>query len=213
MPALGALIGHWDLALAWLAYGVVHSVLAADRTKRLAAAGLALTGPRYRLLFNLLALVLLLPIAWLLFDNPGPLLWDAGPLLRVVFDLLATGVVVVLLVAGPGYDLREFFGLSTNAPSRPTLRISAWHRYVRHPWYSVALLLIWTREMYAGWLISAICVSAYFVIGARFEENKLERCFGEAYQRYRSRVPALIPFRGRALTAAEASDIERSAGR
>ena len=63
----------------------------------------------------------------------------------------------------------------------------------------------------AAWLVSALCITAYFVIGAWFEERKLERVFGEAYSRYRSRVPGLLPFRGRALSATEAAEIERAA--
>lgn len=213
MNGLRALIEHWPLALAWLVYGLIHSLLAADNAKRLAAERLSLVGPRYRLAYNLLAVLLLVPVAWLLVIDPGPLLWDPGPRLRLAFDLLALFGVMALLLAGPGYDLREFLGIAASESTRPTLRISGWHCYVRHPWYSVALVLVWTRELYAAWLLSAICITAYFVIGAWFEEAKLERIFGDAYRRYRARVPGLLPFRGRALSIAEAGDIERAAGK
>lgn len=211
MRGPAALAEHWDLALAWLAYGLIHSLLAGDWLKRAASARLSLAGPPYRLAFNLIALLLLLPIAGMILADPGTLLWDRPPGLSLAFDLLALGSVLALLLAGPGYDLGEFVGLPGRAAARPALRVSGWHCYVRHPWYSVALLLVWTREPYAAWLISAVCISVYLVIGARLEEAKLERSFGEAYRRYRARVPGLLPYRGRALSAAEAGEIEAAA--
>ena len=211
MQGLGTLVEHLDLALAWLAYGLIHSLFAADTVKRLAAERFALAGPGYRLAYNLSAMVLLVPVVWLLLDHPGTLLWDPGSALRFAFDLVALAGVLALFLAGPGYDLREFLGIGKREAAQPALRISRWHCYVRHPWYTVALLIIWTREMYAAWLVSALCITAYFVIGAWFEEQKLERCFGEPYRRYRSRVPGLLPFRGRALSNPEAAEIEHAA--
>jgi len=59
------------------------------------------------------------------------------------------------------YDMREFLGLRTHGPA--TLRISPLHRHVRHPWYALALLLIWTRDMDAAWLVSCVCMTLYLV--------------------------------------------------
>ena len=40
----------------------------------------------------------------------------------------------------------------------------------------------------------AMGATLYILIGAYFEEKKLVREFGTAYQEYKSRTPMLIPF-------------------
>ena len=76
---------------------------------------------------------------------------------------------------------------------------------MRHPWYSFGLVIVWTRDMNEAMLVSAIAITAYFVIGSRFEERKLIAVHGEAYRRYRQRVPALVPLPWKYLGSDEAA--------
>lgn len=208
-PTLAALAEQWPLALGWFAYAILHSVLASERSKSAVAARWPALTRHYRLGYNVLALLLLLPLLAAVWLQPGPVWWSLAGTPRVVVDALSLLVLVLLLVAGPGYDLRHFLGLTPgSAPTGAKLRISPWHRHVRHPWYTAALVLIWGRDMSSAWLISALCISAYFVVGSRFEERKLVTEFGEAYRRYQARVPALLPWPGRRLSAAEAAALE-----
>jgi protein-S-isoprenylcysteine O-methyltransferase Ste14 len=187
------------LSLAWIVYGALHSVLAAQGIKRQVAAHLPRLMPAYRLLYNLFAGVALLPILWLLWCDPGPWLWrwHGGPAWVLNgLALLATG----LLLAGPGlYDLSEFLGLRQLRERREVpedqepFRISTLHRYVRHPWYALSLVLIWTRDMSAAMLVSALWITAYFILGSRLEERKLLLRFGDVYRDYMTRVPGLLP--------------------
>lgn len=187
------------LSLAWIAYAVVHSVLAAQATKRWVATRLSRLVPAYRLLYNLFAGLALLPILWLLWHDPGPWLWRwRGGLAWVMngLGLLAVG----LLLVGPGlYDLSEFLGLRQfherrEAPEdQESFRIATLHRYVRHPWYALSLVVLWTRDMSAARLVSALWITIYFVVGSRLEERKLLARFGEAYREYLTRVPGLLP--------------------
>ena len=91
------------------------------------------------------------------------------------------------------------------------LRLSPLHRYVRHPWYSAALVWVWTRDMDPARLLSALLISAYLVFGSRLEEAKLIIEFGEAYRRYRARVPGLVPLPWKTISAREAARIEAQA--
>ena len=63
------------LALSWLVYFAMHSALAALRVKRWVALHYPARLPIYRLGFNVLALIMLLPILWLMLRHPGPTLW------------------------------------------------------------------------------------------------------------------------------------------
>ena len=65
------------------------------------------------------------------------------------------------------------------------------------------------RDMDEARLVSALCISLYLWFGSLLEERKLLACHGEAYARYRQRVPGLIPLPGRALSAEEARTLER----
>ena len=206
------------LALAWLGYGVVHSLLASLVVKRWVERHAAALFPAYRVIYNVVAVLLLIPIAYLVLSHRGPLLWEWSGPARWLAHALALGALVALLVSFRYYDGGEFFGVSTWRSRRrgpPTcasrLRLSPLHRYVRHPWYSASLVLIWTRDMDAALLVSAVMVSAYFVVGARLEEAKLCVEFGAAYRHYMTRVVGLVPLPGRTLSAREAARIEAMA--
>lgn len=204
------------VALAWIAYGVVHSALASRRLKDWVGARWPAAMPAYRLAFNGLALLLLLPPLWLAWRYPGPTLWDVPEWIGWP----------ALMVSGFGflwslrwYDGATFLGLTQwrrrldPDGAREAFTLSPLHRYVRHPWYALGLLALWTRDMNAAWLVTAIVLTVYLVVGSRLEEQKLERLYGEAYRRYRQRVAGLFPLPGRVLSREEARALEDSARR
>ena len=85
------------LSAAWLGYGLLHSLLASLGVKRRIAARWPRLMPAYRLLYNLVALVTLLPFGWWLLRDPGPFLWRwAGPW-RWVADGLGLAALAVYL--------------------------------------------------------------------------------------------------------------------
>jgi len=57
----------------------------------------------------------------------------------------------------------------------------------------------------AGRLLFAVLNTGYIVIGVRLEEQDLVANFGASYERYRQRVPMLLPrqFGGRSPMAAQ----------
>jgi len=201
------------IAAAWLAYGLLHSTLASLRVK----AWVARTAPTlfqyYRLIYNAIAVVAALPILWLIKQADGPdLLHWSGPWHWLALSLsLAAGTGFIISLRA--YDMREFVGLrqmherSGDLREQAGFRISFFHRFVRHPWYFFALVILWTQDMHAAMLVSALALSAYFVIGTRFEEHKLIAAYGERYRRYMARVPALLPLPWKFLTKEEAAQI------
>jgi protein-S-isoprenylcysteine O-methyltransferase Ste14 len=205
------------LAAAWTGYFVIHSVLASLWLKHRVAGRWPRLMPLYRMGFNLQALLLLIPPLWLTFSLRGELLWQWSGFYWWLANGLALAALGGVVWSLRSYDGGEFLGLrqwrekETAVEDQEQFHLSGLHRYVRHPWYSLSLVLIWTRDMDMAFLVTAILITLYFIIGARLEERKLMTYHGETYRRYRERVPALLPLPWRYLTPDEARKIEAGA--
>jgi len=205
------------LALGWLAYAALHSLLAALVVKTCLTRRWPALAPWYRLVFNIQSVVLVLPLLWATWAIPGDWLWRWTGAWAWLANGLALAALAGFWFSSGTYDMGEFLGLKplrerrSDAAEHDALRISPLHRFVRHPWYALALLLIWTRDMNAPLLVSAAAITLYFLIGSRLEERKLEAHFGAAYQSYREKVPGLLPLPWQWLTAREAEALVQRA--
>ncbi len=207
------------LALFWLGYFVLHSVLASLRVKSWVALHYPERMPLYRLSFNIFAALMLLPILWLMVRHPGPALWSWQGLGAWLANGLALAAVFGFMKSLKYYDTQEFLGLrqwkshTQRVEDQEGFHLSPFHRYVRHPWYSFGLVLIWTRDMNASMLLSGVMMTAYFIIGSRLEEKKLVVYHGDVYRRYMERVPGLIPLPWKSLTEKEATELLKAVER
>jgi protein-S-isoprenylcysteine O-methyltransferase Ste14 len=198
------------LAICWIAYFALHSALASLTIKRKVATAWPGLMPWYRLGFNLLSSLLILPILWLSWLDPGPSLWRWQGAAAWLANGLAIAALLGFWLSLKHYDMQEFLGLRQlrhkvrKIEDQEHLRISPFHRFVRHPWYFFGLVLLWTRDMSATTLLTSVLVTLYFVIGSRMEERKLLVYHGDAYRHYMARVPALIPRPWKTLTREEA---------
>lgn len=110
--------------------------------------------------------------------------------------------LVIIAVALGGYDRGRFVGTTQiRAPGEEPdegLKTGGLLRYVRHPLYSGLFLVLWGHAQTEFALATALWGSLYLLIGAMYEERRLVARYGAAYVAYRQRVPAFIPWRGRA---------------
>jgi len=197
------------LVLAWIAYALIHSLLAADGVKDAVARRWPALDRRYRLAYNALATLLLAPVAACIVAWPGPQIWAwTGPWFWVANGAAALAMLALAIVP-TGYDTRAFAGL---APEPPAFVIGPWHRVVRHPWYFVGLVVVWTRDMNLAMLVSAAAITLYFIVGSKLEETKLARLLGEPYRDYLRRVPGLVPLPWRILDKETAQRLARPPG-
>ena len=123
-----------------------------------------------------------------------------------VAGLIGDGVtvlgIVIIAIALLGYDRGRFLG--TNQIRSPEddadeeLKTAGLLRYVRHPLYSGVFLVLWGHAQTEFSLATAVWGSIYLLIGAMYEERRLADRYEESYAAYRERVPAFIPWRGRA---------------
>ena len=116
---------------------------------------------------------------------------------RAIGILVTGGGAGCMVWAARTLGARRFLGRPS---ARPFLVLRGPFRYVRHPFYAATICVLagaWWLSGAAA-LGVALCLALPGVGGLIVvEERKLvERC-GEAYQRYRTAVPALIPWRWR----------------
>jgi methanethiol S-methyltransferase len=202
------------LIVAWLAYFAAHSWLASLQLKRHVADNWPGFMSAYRLCYNLLALLLIIPPLWLTFTLPGPLIWQWSGLAWWVANGFAVLALAGVFWSLRDYDGSEFIGTrqwrerETAVEDQEGFHISQLHRFVRHPWYSLSLVLVWTRDMNLPFITTAILITAYFIVGLRLEERKLLVYHGDKYRRYRELVPALLPVPWRYLTRKQADELQ-----
>jgi protein-S-isoprenylcysteine O-methyltransferase Ste14 len=185
--------------LAVAAYGALHSLLASLWAKRLARGSLGEAGARgYRLVYNVVAVLTLLPVLAVPAVSPGVELyrihapWVA---LTLVGQGLALGALAFgLLQTDPWHFLgvRQLGEKEDERPSR--LVVSGLYRWVRHPLYTAGLVFIWlTPWMTTSILALNVALTVYILIGSVFEERRLVAEFGAQYLDYARRVPRLLP--------------------
>ncbi|MDT8384113.1 MAG: hypothetical protein RRB22_06830 [Gammaproteobacteria bacterium] len=204
--------------LGFLAYFVLHSLLASLWLKRQVHRRWPQFTPAYRLGFNVVSIILLIPLLWMMQQNPGPLVWQWPGLWGWGMKLLTVAAILGFIGSLRSYDTQVFLGLTQwrnrhrpgtddegsigNDPEQ--LHISTLHRFVRHPWYFFLLVIMWTQDLHATQLFTYGLFTLYLVIGSRLEERKLVTHYGAAYQQYRTQVPGLFPLPWRWLGKAEA---------
>ncbi len=201
------------VAVAWIAYYLLHSLLAMDRTKEAVRRRWPGLARWYRLGYNTISVLLLpVPLA-VLAQRQGETLWSWTGTAGLMANGAAALAALAFLASLSAYDLRAFLGLRAEKSDDETrgeeLSISLFHRFVRHPWYFFGLVILWTREMDPALLVAALVTTAYMVIGSRLEENRLILEHGERYLSYRRAVAGLIPLPWKILSAAEAQELER----
>jgi protein-S-isoprenylcysteine O-methyltransferase Ste14 len=199
------------LGILWLVYFSVHSLLASLAAKRWCSTASPAWMPGYRLTYNFLAIILILPPVWLLHNGNAVILWDFSGYMTWVANTLTIMAIIGFLYSLRFYDGQEFMGIKqlkeqiTTVEDQENFQLSPLHHYVRHPWYSFALVIIWTRDMNSLMLVSAGLMTAYFMFGSRLEERKLIHYYGDVYRQYRAKVPGLIPLPWKFLSDAEAN--------
>lgn len=188
------------ILLACFAYGLFHSWMASHGFKQQIRdlLGQRFADRYYRLIFNLVSVVTLLPVlalAGLLPDRSLYVIRFPWLLISLAIQGLA---VLALLVGLLQTGLWEFIGLrqAVGQGSEKETRLvkEGLYRWVRHPLYTAGLVFIWfSPVMTANLLALYIGLSIYLVVGAMYEERKLLRIHGDSYRSYMLETPMLIP--------------------
>jgi methanethiol S-methyltransferase len=198
-------IDYLALALLWIAYCAVHSVLISISVTRLFKRGLGTRYCYYRLFFNAFSLITLILLLMYSrapeFEGPLLLAWRGN--WRFVQYALRLVAFVLVVSGARHYSVSQFLGLQqirsrqssgalTQSGDIDTTGVLG---ITRHPWYLAVFILLWMSDQNAGSIIINGILSAYLVIGTLLEERKLILEFGDKYREYQKRVSMFIPLR------------------
>jgi protein-S-isoprenylcysteine O-methyltransferase Ste14 len=203
-----------ELALAWLGFGIFHSLAASPQAKEWFAQRWPIAAPWYRAGYNGASLLAVLPILYLTYAFDAAPLWQWHGAWRWLSHGLVLVALIGFVVTARWYDMETFLGLrqirerDRHPDGHERFRISPLHRFVRHPWYFFGLVLVWAGDKTLPLLVSTLAITIYLIVGSKFEERKLLALHGEAYRRYMERVPGLVPVPWKRLSVEEARQLE-----
>jgi protein-S-isoprenylcysteine O-methyltransferase Ste14 len=156
----------------------------------------------YRLFFNAVALLTLIPVLWYAHSlrREAIFRWE-GVWLVPQYLLLACGILLVA-AGGKHYSLGQFVGISQlrgascgGLATGGGIDSSGVLGLVRHPWYTAVVLLLWAGDLDMTALVGNGVLTVYIVAGTLLEERKLVREFGDAYRSYQGRVSMFVPLK------------------
>jgi protein-S-isoprenylcysteine O-methyltransferase Ste14 len=193
------------LALLWIAYCVLHSVLISITVTNCLKRLLRQNYRFYRLFFNLFSAGSLVPLVaysysphWrteLLFK------WEGD--IRIIQYCLIALAVFLLLTGARHYSLLRFLGIRQILEGRSGGAMTESGEFdssgilcvVRHPWYVAVFILLWARDLDLARIAISLVLSAYLVVGTLLEERKLILEFGDKYRMYQHQVSMFIPLK------------------
>ena len=186
------------LALGWIVFYVIHSLLANLNIKRKFKLWMGAYYIWYRLIYSTLATFLFLG----LFVYAGSIApdWVYRPSDSSTYFgyMLATLGTIIAVKSMKGISLGRFIGWHAHDDlnEKEQLILSGWDSHVRDPLYLALILIFLGYFLYVPNFASMIHLMAlllYLPLGVYYEEKKLVAIYGDAYIDYQRNVPPILP--------------------
>jgi methanethiol S-methyltransferase len=188
---------HLILAIAWIAYCVLHSVLAATTVKKWVETKIKSQFRFYRIAYTIFSFLGLVGILIYQFSIQSSLLYQPSLLTQIIGALLmVAGAALMLMMIWKYFMQLSGVKWLGQQEVKSKLEVTGLHRYVRHPLYLGTFVFIWGWFIFypsVSFLICAFIITFYTLVALKFEEQKLIEEFGNDYIQYRKKVPSLIP--------------------
>jgi len=191
------------LAGLWVSWSFLHSLLISHRFTDLMRGFLKERFAYYRLGFNLFSLLTIIPITVYQGSMEQEILFAYEGFWQMPQDVLLVFGFLLFYSGFMTYDMRYVAGIRQIQEYREKKRDAPMGfkaigilKFVRHPWYTAAFMLIWASGPITDVnLIAKIILTVYIIIGTVLEERKLLAEIGRPYELYRRRVPMFFPFK------------------
>lgn len=194
-----------SLILLWLAWCGLHSLLITITVRRWFEQKGGFWIGCYRLGYVLVAIATLVPLLWYTHSLPQQSLGVSSYWLLAGQYVLFIYAAVMFIGGIQAYDVRSFLGLrqwrdyrAGRKGSPPPFRQTGILRFIRHPWYSGGIALLWSLPNPTDVsLVVRTILTGYLICGTLLEERKLKADLGETYLAYIRRAPMLFPWKPR----------------
>ncbi|MDB4442366.1 NnrU family protein [bacterium] len=191
------------LSLLVIAWCILHSAMISVSVTEYLKKRLGLKFRFYRLFFNFIAILTLIPVALFASSIQTQAIFHWNGYMRTGQVLLLVIAVLLFFLGGRHYNVRQVLGIkqikegNSNKAISDTgeLDTSGVLEITRHPWYLATILLIWARQMDVSVIFVNVILTFYLIVGTYLEEKKLIREFGEKYAAYQNRVSMLLPYK------------------
>ncbi|TWH51811.1 isoprenylcysteine carboxylmethyltransferase family protein [Sporomusa sp. KB1] len=191
------------LILLWCLWCTLHSVMISLTITNYLKNRMGSKYRFYRLIFNLISLTTLMPVAFYSTGLKSEVLFQWSGFSLIIQSLLMIIVVTLFFAGLKKYDMLQFLGIRQIKSGNSHILLSATgdidtsgiFRLTRHPWYLAVIIFIWLRDIYVSTLIINLILTVYIVIGTVLEENKIIAEYGTSYRRYQEKVSMLFPFK------------------
>jgi protein-S-isoprenylcysteine O-methyltransferase Ste14 len=188
---------HIILAIAWIVYCILHSVLASGVVKRSMQPWMGNGFRYYRFVYTVFSFAGLVAILLYQASIPSPVLFEGGLAVKIIgaaFAAIGASMMVLNIIK---YFI-QLSGVKWLVATKVDAKLErgGLHGYVRHPLYLSTFLFIWALWIVypsLSLLIADAVITAYTLIALRYEEQKLIAEFGEEYRMYQQQVPMILP--------------------
>ena len=190
--------------LLWILWCLLHSLFIHPTVQnKLYAWSSHLTAGTYRLYYTLFSLTTLVPVVGYTLTQEQTVLFAFSGAWRILQILLLCYAALMFYLGSHAYDMAFFLGLRQWQDFRDGKKqgpIEFHHsgilQYVRHPWYSGGIALLWvTSPLTTVSLPVRLLLTGYFIIGTILEERRLKKELGQQYIEYCQKVPMLFPWK------------------
>jgi len=191
------------IALMWAAYCALHSFLISIRFTSLMKRLLKAYYAFYRLFYNIISVVLLIPLIIYSIQTEGEAIISYSlPFTIIRYVLISISIMIVLKAFFIDYDFLTFlgirqlfeFGRKKSQEHSNEIKRNGLLGVVRHPMYFGLMIYLWCQTFSLTDVVINSVLTIYIIIGTYLEEKKLVLEFGEPYIKYQREVPMLIPF-------------------
>jgi protein-S-isoprenylcysteine O-methyltransferase Ste14 len=194
---------HLFLFASLVLWCILHSAMISNRFITTAKRLLREQFRFYRLFYNAIAVLTLVPIyiQWRSINAISFFEWTGS--FRVIQASLILVALFFLLAGARHYDGLQFLGLRQILSKNHAIGLTASGKFhstgilnvTRHPWYVAAFLVLWARNINSVSLMINIVFSIYLLVGTLLEERKLTSEFGQPYIDYQKRVSMFFPWK------------------
>ena len=194
---------HIFLGIALSLWCVLHSAMISTSAIALAQKFLRRYFKFYRLIYNTISVLTLLPILGFMLSISSIPIFKWSGFFRIFQAALFFGGLFFLVAGAKNYDGLQFIGLRqimSNKHQKGLTESGELHtegilQATRHPWYLAGILILWARDLNSVSVLVNSIFSVYLVVGAILEEKKIVHEFGEEYTEFQSRVSMIFPYK------------------